>query len=127
MSQKIMLSAIQATGHPTLGNYVGAIKNWVKLQADYQCYFFVVDLHALTSKVKHSEKWRDYARQSIAYYLAAGVDPKKTRLFIQSDVRQHAELSWILTCQTHMGELSRMTQYKAVSYTHLTLPTNREV
>ena len=107
-----MLSAIQATNQPTLGNYIGAIKNWVRLQEDYHCYFFVVDLHALTSANPIQGCLRDYARQSIAFYLAAGIDPKKTCLFVQSDVRQHAELAWTLTCSTHMGELSRMTQYK---------------
>ncbi len=106
-----MLSAVKPTNRPTLGNYLGALNNWRQLQYEYDCLFFAVDLHSIT--VKHDPKeLRENTYLAIATYLACGIDPKHCLLFAQSHVPQHAELSWLLTCFTYMGELSRMTQYK---------------
>lgn len=111
MSNKVMLSAIKPTNHPTLGNYIGAIKNWVRLQDEYQCYFFAVDLHSITVRQK-PEDLREATWLAIATYVAAGIKPDHATLFVQSHVPQHAELAWVLNCFSYMGELSRMTQYK---------------
>lgn len=106
-----VLSAVQPTNRLTLGNYIGAIKNWVGYQDQYDCFFFAVDLHAITSR-QDPEQMRDHILYATAYYLAAGIDEKKSVMFPQSGVYQHAELAWILNCYSYMGELSRMTQYK---------------
>lgn len=111
MTKKVMLSAVQPSNKLTLGNYLGAIKNWVQLQRDYDCLFFAVDLHSITVR-QDPQELREQTYQAIATYIAAGIDPKETTLFVQSHVPAHAELSWILTCHIYMGELSRMTQYK---------------
>lgn len=106
-----MLSAVQPSNRLTLGNYLGALRNWAALQDRYDCLFFAVDLHVLT--VEHDPKTLagdTYA--AVAAYLAAGVDPERCLLFAQSHVPEHAELAWILTCHSYMGELGRMTQYK---------------
>lgn len=109
--KSIMLSAIQPTSVPHLGNYLGAIRNWVNMQNNYQCYFFAVDLHALTVPRDPLDlRMRTY--EVIAYYLASGLDPEQAVIFCQSHVPEHAELAWILNCFTYMGELSRMTQFK---------------
>lgn len=109
--KKTMLSAITPSNNPTLGNYIGAIKNWVELQHQYDCLFIVADLHAITVKQDPKElRARTYS--GIANYIAAGLDPEQVTLFVQSHVPAHAELAWALTCFTNMGELSRMTQFK---------------
>lgn len=111
MTKKVMLSAVQPSNKLTLGNYLGAIKNWVQLQRNYDCLFFAVDLHSITVR-QDPKELREQTYQAIATYIAAGIDPIEATLFVQSHVPAHAELSWILTCHTYMGELSRMTQYK---------------
>ncbi len=106
-----MLSAVQPTNRLHLGNYLGAIRNWVNLQSQYDCVFFAVDLHALTLR-QDPKELRDNTYRTIATYLAAGLDPAQCTFFAQSHVPQHAELAWVLTCFTGMGELGRMTQFK---------------
>ena len=109
--KKVIFSGIQPSGQLTLGNYLGALKNWVKLQDEFDCYFCVVDLHAITVK-QEPKDLRQRTLEVLAIYIAAGIDPKKNTMFIQSHVPAHSEASWLLTCNTYMGELSRMTQYK---------------
>lgn len=111
MDKKIILSGLQPSGIMTLGNYLGAIKNWVKLQEEYECLFMIADMHALTVP-QDPVKLRKRCYEVLALYMACGLDPEKSTLFFQSHVPQHAELSWALTCTTYMGELSRMTQFK---------------
>ncbi len=111
MSKKVMLSAVQPTNKLHLGNYLGAIRNWVTLQTQYDCVFFAVDLHALTVR-QDPKELRENTYRTIATYLAAGLDPKACTFFAQSHVPEHAELAWVLTCFTGMGELARMTQFK---------------
>ena len=106
-----MLSGIKPTGRLTLGNYIGAIRQFVEYQDEYEMYIFIANLHAITVAEDPTELKRN-TKDLIALYLACGLDPKKVTLFLQSDVHQHAELGWILTCHTYMGELQRMTQYK---------------
>lgn len=110
-NKKIIFSGIQPSGDLTLGNYLGALKNWVKLQEKYECYFCVVDLHAITVR-QEPAKLRKKTLELLSIYIAAGIDPHKNTLFIQSHVPAHAEASWLLTCNSYMGELGRMTQYK---------------
>ena len=110
-NKKVIFSGIQPSGNLTLGNYLGALKNWVKLQDDYNCYFCVVDLHAITVPQKPAEL-RKRTLELLSIYIAAGISPEKNTLFIQSHVSAHSECCWLLTCNTYMGELSRMTQYK---------------
>ncbi|MCB2293474.1 tryptophan--tRNA ligase [Clostridium algoriphilum] len=112
--KKVIFSGIQPSGDLTLGNYLGAIKNWVKLQDEYECYFCVVDLHAITVK-QEPKNLRRRTLEMLAIYLASGIDPEKNTMFIQSHVSAHSEAAWLLTCSTYMGELSRMTQYKLKS------------
>ena len=112
-----VFSGIQPTGGFTLGNYIGAVRNWDKLQNDYDCVYSVVDLHSLTVR-SDPAVLRRQIRESAAMLLACGVDPKRSILFIQGDVSAHAELSWILSCYTQFGELSRMTQFKDKSQKH---------
>lgn len=109
--KKIIFSGAQPTSNLTLGNYLGAIKNWVELQEQYFCYFAVMNMHSLTVR-QDPEKLRKRILELVALYLACGIDPQKSTLFIQSDVHAHAELAWILNCFTYNGELSRMTQFK---------------
>ncbi|MGL5648591.1 MAG: tryptophan--tRNA ligase [Clostridium sp.] len=109
--KKVIFSGIKPSGDLTLGNYLGAIKSWVKLQDDYECYYCVVDLHAITVKQTPAEL-RKRTLEILAIYIASGIDIEKNILFIQSHVPAHAELSWLLTCNSYMGELNRMTQYK---------------
>ena len=109
--KKVIFSGIQPSGDLTLGNYLGAIKNWVKLQEEYECYFCVVDLHAITVK-QEPKDLRKRTLEVLAIYIASGIDPEKNTIFIQSHVPAHSEAAWLLTCSTYMGELSRMTQYK---------------
>ena len=110
-NKKIIFSGIKPSGDLTLGNYLGAIKNWVKLQDQYDCYYCVVDLHAITVK-QEPKDLRKRTLEVLAIYIASGIDPDKNTLFIQSHVPAHSEASWLLTCNSYMGELSRMTQYK---------------
>lgn len=112
-----MVSGIKPTGTLTLGNYIGAIKNFVDLQNDNEMFVFVADLHALTIDIDPKEL-KENKKQIVALYLAAGLDPKKVVIFNQSDVAAHAQLAWILENQTTVGELSRMTQYKDKSQMH---------
>jgi len=117
MSKKIILSGIQATGKLTLGNYLGAIDNWVKMQEEYECYYMIANLHSLTVR-NDPETLRNNTLKILAIYVAAGLDPEKNTIFVQSHVKEHAELGWILDCYTYMGELSRMTQFKDKSAKH---------
>ncbi|MGN0976402.1 MAG: tryptophan--tRNA ligase [Gemmiger sp.] len=115
--RKRILSGIQPTGTPTLGNYVGAVRNWSLLQKDYDCLYMVADLHSLTVREKPAEL-RRHTRELAALLLAAGIDPVNSVLFIQSHVPAHTQLSWVLACNTQFGELSRMTQFKDKSAKH---------
>ena len=115
--KKIIFSGIQPTGTFTLGNYIGAVSNWGKLQDDYNCIYSIVDLHAITVK-QDPAKLRKNTLDAYALILACGIDPKKSVAFIQSHNRCHAEMNWILSCSTQFGELSRMTQFKAKSEKH---------
>lgn len=117
MNKKRILSGIQATGKLTLGNYLGALNNWVKMQEEYECYYMIADLHTLTVR-REPEELKRNTLNLIAMYVAAGLDPEKNTIFIQSHVPAHSELSWILGCYTYMGELNRMTQYKDKSAKH---------
>lgn len=110
-TKKIVFSGIQPSGNLTLGNYLGAIKNWVNNQDLYNNIFCIVDLHAITVRQKPADL-RKRTMEVAAIYLASGIDPSKSSIFIQSHVPAHAEAAWILTCNSYMGELSRMTQYK---------------
>ncbi|MFR4231142.1 tryptophan--tRNA ligase [Clostridium sp.] len=116
-NKKIIFSGIQPSGNLTLGNYLGALKNWVKLQNEYDCFFCVVDLHAITVKQIPADL-RKRTLEVLAIYIACGIDPDKNTLFIQSHVPAHSEASWLLTCNTYMGELSRMTQFKDKAKKH---------
>ena len=109
--KKIIFSGAQPSGKLTLGNYLGAIKNWTDLQEEYNCYYSVVDLHAITVP-QEAKDLRANTMQLLAQYLACGLDPEKNTIFIQSHVSAHTELMWILSTMTYMGELSRMTQFK---------------
>ena len=114
MKDKVMLTGVRPSGNLTIGNYLGAIKNFVDRQQQYQSYIFLADLHAITSYIE-PQKLKESVRNSIAMYLACGVDPKVTTIFKQSDVAAHGTLGFIMTFQTKMGELSRMTQFKSKS------------
>jgi tryptophanyl-tRNA synthetase len=109
--KKIIFSGAQPSGKMTLGNYLGAIQNWTKLQDEYDCFYSVVDLHAITVP-QEAKDLRANTMQLLAQYLACGLDPEKNTIFIQSHVSAHTELMWILNTMTYMGELSRMTQFK---------------
>lgn len=115
--KKVLFSGMQATGNLTLGNYLGALKNWVTLSDEYECFYSVVDLHSITVRQDPAEL-RKRARNLLTLYIAAGLDPEKNCLYYQSHVSGHAELSWILNCFTYMGELNRMTQFKDKSAKH---------
>ena len=111
MSKKIIFSGIQPSGELSIGNYIGSLRNWVKLQDDYDCVYCVVNEHAIT--VRQDPK--DLAKRSfdvLAIFMAAGIDPHRCVLFLQSHVPAHCQLSWVLNCYTQFGELSRMTQFK---------------
>lgn len=108
---KRCLSGIKPTGQLTLGNYIGAIKQFVKLQDEYEMYIFIANLHALTVRQDKKELKKN-TKDLIALYLACGLDPNKVTLFLQSDVASQSELGWIMTCNSYIGELNRMTQYK---------------
>ena len=115
--KKIIFSGMQPSGLITLGNYLGALNNWRKLQDEYNCLYCIVDMHAITVRQDPS-KLRKQAKELLLQYLAVGLDPQKSILYYQSHVPQHAELGWILNCYTYMGELNRMTQFKEKSLSH---------
>jgi len=115
--KKVLFSGMQATGTLTLGNYLGALKNWLTLSDEYECFYSVVDLHSITVRQDPAEL-RRRSRDLLTLYIAAGLDPKKNCIYYQSHVSGHAELSWILNCFTYMGELNRMTQFKDKSAKH---------
>ena len=114
----VVLSGIQPSGRLTLGNYLGAIKNWLPLSATYDCYYMLVDLHAITVR-QDPKVLRERCYEFLALYIACGLDPSANTLFVQSHVPAHARLSWILNCYTQFGELSRMTQFKDKSAKHV--------
>ena len=115
--KKVLYSGMQATGTLTLGNYLGALKNWVELTDEYECIYGVMDLHSLTVRQVPAD-FRKNARALYALYVAAGLDPEKNCIYYQSHVSGHAELGWILDCFTYMGELNRMTQFKDKAAKH---------
>ena len=115
--KKVLFSGMQATGNLTLGNYLGALKNWVTLSDEYECFYSVVDMHSITIRQDPAEL-RRRARALLTLYIAAGLDPKKNCIYYQSHVSGHAELAWILNCFTYMGELNRMTQFKDKAAKH---------
>ncbi|HEY3377391.1 MAG TPA: tryptophan--tRNA ligase, partial [Armatimonadota bacterium] len=111
-TRPVIFSGIQPSGHLNLGSYLGALRNWVRLQDEYACLYCVVDLHAIT--VRQDPK--EFAQRCLSFpaqYIAAGVDPDASLVFLQSHVNAHPELAWLLNCNAYMGELSRMTQFKA--------------
>ena len=110
-NRQVMLSAVQPSNKLTIGNYLGALKNWVRHQDDYDCWFFAVNLHAITVRQDPKELLEQTYR-AVATYIAAGINPESATLFVQSQVPEHAELAWILNCYSYMGELGRMTQFK---------------
>ncbi len=114
MDKKIVFSGVQPSGVLTIGNYIGAIRNWVELQDEYNCYYCVVDQHAITVPQVPKDLRRN-TLDVLALLLAAGIDPEKSALFIQSHVSAHSELSWVLNTMTYMGQLNRMTQFKEKS------------
>lgn len=115
--KKVLFSGMQSTGNLTLGNYLGALKNWVSLSDEYQCFYCVVDEHSITVR-QDPTTLRKRARALLTLYIAAGIDPTKNIIYYQSHVSAHAELAWILNCFTYMGEMNRMTQFKDKSAKH---------
>ena len=115
--KKRILSGIQPSGDLHLGNYLGAVKNWIDMGEEYDCFYFMADLHTITVRQNPADLRRRTLEQ-MAQYIAAGLDPEKNVLFVQSHVHQHAELGWVLNCYTQFGELSRMTQFKDKSAKH---------
>ena len=112
-----IFSGIQPTGNLTLGNYIGALRNFKLLEDEYDCLYSIVDLHAITIR-QDPAQLRKACLRTLAIFLASGLDPEKNIIFFQSHVHEHAELAWILDCYTYMGELSRMTQFKDKSRKH---------
>ena len=115
--RKRIFSGVQPSGNLTIGNYLGAIKNWIPMQDEFECLYCVVDLHTLTVRQKPADL-RQRSLNLLALYMACGLDPQKSILYLQSHVSAHAELAWILNCYTYMGELNRMTQFKDKSLKH---------
>ncbi|MCH5143322.1 MAG: tryptophan--tRNA ligase [Clostridiales bacterium] len=116
-SKKVLYSAVQPTNNLTIGNYIGAIQNWVELQNNYNCYFSIADMHAITVRQIPAEL-RQRTLNLVALYIACGIDPEKCVLYIQSNVPAHAELCWALNTFTYVGEMQRMTQFKDKSARH---------
>ena len=119
---KRVFSGVQPTGNIHLGNYLGALKQFVELQDDHECIYCIVDMHAITVP-QDPKALKEHILGVAALYLAVGVDPKKSIVFVQSDVAGHAELNWVLTCNSYTGELSRMTQFKDKSKNKESAPT----
>lgn len=119
---KRVFSGVQPTGNIHLGNYLGALKQFVELQEDHECIYCIVDMHAITVP-QDPKALKEHILDVAALYLAVGVDPKKSIVFVQSDVPGHAELNWVLTCNSYTGELSRMTQFKDKSKNKESAPT----
>ncbi|MCD8255415.1 MAG: tryptophan--tRNA ligase [Oscillospiraceae bacterium] len=115
--KKVLLSGIQPSGDLHLGNYLGAIRNWARLADEFDCYFFMADMHTITVR-QDPPTLRRHTLQQLAQYIACGLDPQRNTLFIQSHVHEHAELAWVLGCYTMFSELSRMTQFKDKSSKH---------
>ena len=115
--KKVLYSGMQSTGNQTLGNYLGALKNWITLSDEYECFYSVANMHSITVRQNPAEL-RKHARELLTLFIAAGIDPEKNCIYYQSHVPAHAELAWILNCYTYMGELSRMTQFKDKSAKH---------
>ena len=111
MSKEIIFSGIQPSGELSVGNYIGSLRNWVQLQDDYECIYCVVNEHAITVR-QDPKELLDRSLNTLALFIAAGVDPNKSTIFLQSHVPAHCQLSWVLNCYTQVGELNRMTQYK---------------
>lgn len=111
MNKPIVFSGVQPSGELTIGNYMGALRQWVQMQDDYDCIYCIVDMHAITVR-QDAKKLHNATLNTLALYLACGIDPQKSTIFVQSHVPEHAELSWLLNCYTYFGELSRMTQFK---------------
>ena len=111
MSKPIVFSGAQPSGELTIGNYMGALRQWVQMQDEYDCIYCIVDQHAITVR-RDAEKLRSATLDTLALYLACGIDPQKSTIFVQSHVPEHAQLGWVLNCYTYFGELSRMTQFK---------------
>lgn len=111
MSKPIVFSGAQPSGELTIGNYMGALRQWVHMQDDYECIYCIVDQHAITAR-QDAEQLRSRTLDTLALYLACGIDPAKSTIFVQSHVPEHAQLGWVLNCYTYFGELSRMTQFK---------------
>lgn len=109
--RQVLFSGIQPSGNLTLGNYLGALKNWVDLQGQYDCLFSLVDLHTITQR-QEPAILREHCYDALAVYLAVGIDPQQQTIFLQSHVPAHSQLAWILNCYSYVGELSRMTQFK---------------
>ncbi|AMG30391.1 tryptophan--tRNA ligase [Grimontia hollisae] len=116
-TKPIVLSGVQPSGELSIGNYIGALRQWEQMQDDYDCQYCIVDLHAITVR-QQAEKLREATLDSLALCLAVGVSPEKSNLFIQSHVPEHAQLGWVLNCYAQMGELNRMTQFKDKSQRH---------
>lgn len=117
MSKPIVLSGCQPSGQLSIGNYIGALRQWVNMQDTHDCRFMLVDLHAITVR-QEPEKLREATLDGLALYMACGLDPNKSVIFVQSHVPEHAQLAWVLNCYTQMGELNRMTQFKDKSDRH---------
>lgn len=111
MSKPIVFSGAQPSGELTIGNYMGALRQWVQMQDDYDCIYCIVDLHAITMH-QDAEQLRKATLDTLALYLACGIDPKRSTIFVQSHIPEHTQLGWVLNCYTYFGELSRMTQFK---------------
>ncbi|OZI14131.1 tryptophan--tRNA ligase [Sodalis-like symbiont of Philaenus spumarius] len=111
MSKLIVFSGAQPSGELTIGNYMGALRQWVSMQDEYECIYCIVDLHAITAR-QDAQQLRKATLDVLALYLACGIDPAKSTVFIQSHVPEHSQLGWLLNCYTYFGELSRMTQFK---------------
>lgn len=111
MSKPIVFSGAQPSGELTIGNYMGALRQWVQMQDDFHCIYCIVDLHAITVR-QDPAALRKATLDTLALYLACGIDPEKSTIFVQSHVPEHTQLSWILNCYTYFGELNRMTQFK---------------
>ena len=116
-TQKVLYSAVQPSGNLTIGNYVGAIRNWVKLQHEFTCFYAIADLHAITVRQIPAEL-RRHTLELAPLYIACGIDPEKCTLYVQSHVSAHAELAWILNTITYVGEMERMTQFKDKAAKH---------